>query len=77
MLILVKPLAFNITLARTYKWQTEQSNEQLAFLHALVDLFRTVSDGPLQVVGLPEAETRSGVTCDHSLYDRWTHHAQQ
>lgn len=54
----VNPLAFNITLARTYRWQTEHSNEQLAFLHALVDLFRTIFDGSLQVIGLPEAETR-------------------
>jgi exocyst complex component 1 len=45
---------FNITLARTYRWQTEESNEQLDFLHALVDLFRSVSGGSLQVIGLPE-----------------------
>ncbi|KAI9461020.1 exocyst complex component sec3 subunit [Lactarius psammicola] len=44
----VNPVAFNITLARTYRWQTEQSNEQLAFLHALVDLFRITSNGSLQ-----------------------------
>ena len=62
MLIPVKPLAFNITLARTYRWQTEQSSEQLTFLHALVDLFRTIYNGPLQVIGLPEADKRSGVT---------------
>ncbi|KAI0307681.1 exocyst complex component Sec3-domain-containing protein [Multifurca ochricompacta] len=55
----VNPLAFNITLARTYRWQTERPNEQLAFLHALLDLFRTVSNGSLQVIGLPEPETRS------------------
>ncbi|KAH8991916.1 exocyst complex component sec3 subunit [Lactarius akahatsu] len=58
----MNPLAFNITLARTYRWQTEQSNEQLAFLHALVDLFRSISNGSLQVIGLPEAETRSAIS---------------
>ena len=61
MLMPIKPVAFNITLARTYRWQTEHSNEQLPFLHALVDLFRSFSNGPLQVIGLPEAETRPGV----------------
>ncbi|KAI0305016.1 exocyst complex component Sec3-domain-containing protein [Russula brevipes] len=44
----VTPSSFNITLARTYMWQTEQSNEQLEFLHILVDLFfQSVSDGTL------------------------------
>jgi exocyst complex component 1 len=55
-----KPLAFHITLARTYKWKTERPNEQLSFLHALVGLFRTVSNGSLQVIGLPEVDTLSG-----------------
>ena len=55
-----QPLTFNITLARTYRWQTEKSNEQLDFLHALVDLFRSVSGGSLQVIGLPEPGTYSG-----------------
>lgn len=66
LLIPIKPLAFNIILARTYRWQTENSSEQLAFLHALVDLFRSFSNGPLQVLGLAEAETRSGVSIDSS-----------
>ncbi|KAI0249489.1 exocyst complex component Sec3-domain-containing protein [Lactifluus subvellereus] len=44
----VNPLAFNITLARTYRWETERPNEQLAFLHALVDLFRIVSNDTLR-----------------------------
>ena len=51
---------FNITLARTYRWQTEKSNEQLEFLHTLVDLFRSVSGGSLQVIGLPETGTYLG-----------------
>jgi len=49
-----QPLTFNITLARAYRWQTEKSNEQLEFLHTLVDLFRSLSGGSLQVIGLPE-----------------------
>jgi hypothetical protein len=55
-----QPSAFNITLARTYRWQTEKSSEQLEFLHVLVDLFRSRSGGTLQVIGLPEPEIHSG-----------------
>lgn len=66
-----QPLTFNITLARTYRWETERPNEQLAFLLALVDLFRIVSNGSLQVIGLPETETRLGAIhihpCDRVL----------
>jgi hypothetical protein len=67
MLMSIKPVAFNITLARTYRWQTENSNEQLTFLHALVDLFRSFINAPLQVIGLAEAETRSGVNSHSPL----------
>jgi hypothetical protein len=67
MLMSIKPVAFNITLARTYRWQTENSSEQLAFLHALVDIFRSFSNGPLQVIGLAEAETRSGVNSNSPI----------
>jgi hypothetical protein len=49
-----QPLTFNVTLARTYRWQTEQASEQVEFLHVLVDLFRSVSGGTLQVIGLAE-----------------------
>ncbi|KAI0005577.1 exocyst complex component Sec3-domain-containing protein [Russula compacta] len=48
-----------ITLARTYRWQTEEPNEQFEFLYALVDLFRSLSGGSLQVIGLPERGTYS------------------
>ncbi|KAH9969098.1 exocyst complex component Sec3-domain-containing protein [Russula dissimulans] len=54
----INPFTFNITLARTYKWSTEESDEQLEFLYALVDLFRSVSAGSLQVTGLPEPAVR-------------------
>ncbi|RDB28442.1 Exocyst complex component 1 [Hypsizygus marmoreus] len=53
----VNPLAFNITLSRTYRWQTESQADQAAFLDALVRLFRTVSPGSqLQLEGLPELQ---------------------
>ena len=55
-----QPSTFNITLARTYRWQTEESSEQLDFLHVLVDLFRSLSGGSLQVIGLSEPEIHSG-----------------
>ncbi len=55
-----QPLTFNIILARTYRWQTEKASEQLEFLHVLVDLFRSVSGGTLQVIGLAEPGIRSG-----------------
>jgi hypothetical protein len=58
-----QPSSFNITLARTYMWQTEQANEQLEFLHLLVDLFfQSVSDGTLRIIGLQEPRTQSGET---------------
>ncbi|PPQ62995.1 hypothetical protein CVT24_006101 [Panaeolus cyanescens] len=54
--IVVNPLAFNITLSRTYKWQTENRDDQAAFLEALVRLFRTITNGqvPLQLDGVPD-----------------------
>ncbi|KAI0286899.1 exocyst complex component Sec3-domain-containing protein [Russula aff. rugulosa BPL654] len=55
------PLTFNVTLARTYRWQTEKASEQVEFLHALVDLFRSVSGGTLQVIGLAEPAIHSAV----------------
>jgi hypothetical protein len=55
-----QPLTFNVTLARTYRWQTEKASEQVEFLHVLVDLFRAVSGGTLQVIGLAEPGIRSG-----------------
>jgi len=56
----IQPLTFNITLGRTYRWQTEKASEQVEFLHVLVDLFRAVSGGVLQVIGLAEPGIRSG-----------------
>lgn len=50
----IQPLAFSITLSRTYRWQTENQNDQANFLASLVQLFRTVTKGgaQLQLEGL-------------------------
>ena len=69
MLTPTQPSTVNITLARTYRWQTEESSEQQEFLHILVDLFRSVSGGTLQVIGLPEPGINSGRIhfCSHVI----------
>jgi hypothetical protein len=56
-----KPLAFNITLSRTYRWQTENQADQTSFLEALVRLFRVVTSGsPLQLEGLVVPDESTG-----------------
>ncbi|KAI6047739.1 exocyst complex component Sec3-domain-containing protein [Pisolithus marmoratus] len=52
----VNPLSFNITLGRTYKWQTENPVDQSAFIHALVDLFRSLIGNHLQLQGVNDPE---------------------
>ncbi|VDB99589.1 unnamed protein product [Peniophora sp. CBMAI 1063] len=46
---------FNITLARTYRWQTEDPNDQANFLVAIVQLYQTMfgSTGRLRLVNVP------------------------
>ncbi|EIN14056.1 hypothetical protein PUNSTDRAFT_110196 [Punctularia strigosozonata HHB-11173 SS5] len=53
----VEPTSFNISLARTYKWRTDNARDQQNFLLVMVQLFRDITGGnsPLQVIGLPEA----------------------
>ncbi|KAI6153692.1 exocyst complex component Sec3-domain-containing protein [Pisolithus tinctorius] len=46
------PIFFNITLGRTYKWQTENPVDQSAFIHAVVDLFRSLIGSHLQLHGV-------------------------
>ncbi|KAI9461762.1 exocyst complex component Sec3-domain-containing protein [Boletus coccyginus] len=53
--------SFNITLARTYKWQTENAVDQTAFVRAIVDLFRALIDAPLHVVGVDETSNSDPV----------------
>ncbi|KAG5647578.1 hypothetical protein DXG03_008931 [Asterophora parasitica] len=53
----VNPLSFNITLSRTYRWQTENQVDQSSFLEALVQLFHTVAPGSaLQLEGFPDTQ---------------------
>lgn len=58
----ITPLAFNITLSRTYKWQTESQADQNNFLVALIRLFRRVTRGaaPLRLEGIPDPDTAEG-----------------
>lgn len=62
-LIPKQPLAFNITLSRTYKWQTESAIDQNNFLSALIRLFRQFSgtSAPLRLEGIadPDAESQN------------------
>ncbi|OSD03282.1 hypothetical protein PYCCODRAFT_1434698 [Trametes coccinea BRFM310] len=52
----LNPLAFNITMSRTYRWQTENQTDQSNFLTSLVQLFRIVTGGnaPLELIGVRE-----------------------
>ncbi|KAF9244541.1 exocyst complex component Sec3-domain-containing protein [Melanogaster broomeanus] len=52
----VNPMLFNITLARTYKWQTENSNDQSSFVRAIIDLFYSIIGSALHIVGHPARE---------------------
>ncbi|TEB38979.1 exocyst protein [Coprinellus micaceus] len=54
----LNPRSFNITLSRTYRWETESRELQASFLQTLVQLFRNVTGGaaPLQLEGVPELD---------------------
>ncbi|KAG6818073.1 hypothetical protein H0H87_009228 [Tephrocybe sp. NHM501043] len=72
MRILLQPLSFNITLSRTYRWQTENQIDQANFLDALVQLFHAVAPGSgLQLDGLIDtrkvADSRSAKRSSNSL----------
>ena len=66
-----KPLVFNITLSRTYRWQTDDQDDQTNFLHSLIRLFRISSSGPLRLEGITEPEPLAGddtsTKIDHTL----------
>ena len=50
-------MAFNITLARTYRWQTEDERGQANFVVSLIKLFHSISRGaPLQIVGIRDPD---------------------
>ncbi|KAF5375148.1 hypothetical protein D9758_000450 [Tetrapyrgos nigripes] len=51
------PMSFNMSLSRTYRWQTENAQDQETFIRALVQLFQTVTGGaPLRVEGLSNGD---------------------
>ncbi|KAG1757754.1 exocyst complex component Sec3-domain-containing protein [Suillus lakei] len=54
----LNPASFNITLARTYKWQTENHLDQANFISAAVKLFYVVSNGTgtLHLIGVRQNE---------------------
>ncbi|KAF4623518.1 hypothetical protein D9613_002135 [Agrocybe pediades] len=56
------PSSFNLTLTRTYKWQTENAEDQRNFLEALIRLFHTVTSNqvPLQLEGVPDYDAYAG-----------------
>ncbi|KDQ63382.1 hypothetical protein JAAARDRAFT_53605 [Jaapia argillacea MUCL 33604] len=58
----VNPNAFNITLARSYRWHAENAADQAQFLTALVRTFRTITGGaaPLDVIGVQEYDGTPG-----------------
>ncbi|KAJ3575972.1 hypothetical protein NP233_g733 [Leucocoprinus birnbaumii] len=58
----VAPLAFNITLSRTYRWQTESQGDQTNFLIALIRLFRQISggNGSLHLEGISDPDGAEG-----------------
>ncbi|GBE77755.1 hypothetical protein SCP_0106370 [Sparassis crispa] len=58
---LVNPLAFKITMARTYRWQTENQKDQSNFIASLIKLFRTTtgSSASLQLVGVQDLDSPS------------------
>ncbi|KZT02419.1 uncharacterized protein LAESUDRAFT_730167 [Laetiporus sulphureus 93-53] len=57
------PTSFNVTMARTYRWQTEDPRNQTSFVASLIQLFHTVTSGsaPLQLKGVrvPDAPSSS------------------
>jgi len=66
---IVNPLAFNVTLSRTYKWQTENREDQVNFVDALIRLFRTLSrpQAPLQLDGVQDYDASSGNIRGHPV----------
>ncbi|PPQ64521.1 hypothetical protein CVT26_002060 [Gymnopilus dilepis] len=58
----VGPTNFNLTLSRTYRWETESREDQASFLEAMVRLFRTVTQGqvPLQLDGVRDFDPSAG-----------------
>ncbi|KDQ30968.1 hypothetical protein PLEOSDRAFT_1036431 [Pleurotus ostreatus PC15] len=54
----LNPLAFNITISRTYRWQTESQADQANFINATIRLFRQITNNsvPLQLEGMQDPD---------------------
>ncbi|KAF4605051.1 hypothetical protein EYR40_003834 [Pleurotus pulmonarius] len=54
----LNPLAFNITISRTYRWQTESQADQANFINAIIRLFRQITNNsvPLQLEGMQDPD---------------------
>lgn len=58
---------FNVTLARTYRWQTEDEREQTNFVVSLIKLFRSVTRGaPLQIAGIRDPDAAPCTSLSYS-----------
>ncbi|KAF9527786.1 exocyst complex component Sec3-domain-containing protein [Crepidotus variabilis] len=59
---MISALSFNVTMSRTYKWQTENRDDQAQFVEALVRLFRTLSgsQASLHLDGVKDFEVPHG-----------------
>ncbi|KAG8219670.1 exocyst complex component Sec3-domain-containing protein [Butyriboletus roseoflavus] len=55
---ILNPLSFNITLARTYKWQTENAADQTSFVRTIVELFRSLVGAPLHLLGVDDTRSQ-------------------
>ncbi|KAI0085410.1 exocyst complex component Sec3-domain-containing protein [Irpex rosettiformis] len=55
----INPLAFSITLSRTYRWQTEDEKDQANFVVSLIRLHSSITNGaPLRVVGVRDGDVQ-------------------
>ncbi|KAK7695318.1 hypothetical protein QCA50_002508 [Cerrena zonata] len=70
----VHPVSFNITLARTYRWQTENPSDQADFLVSIIRLFRNITGGsiPLQVLGMRDPDSASSSRAPASAQQPFT-----
>ncbi|KIY45788.1 hypothetical protein FISHEDRAFT_48677 [Fistulina hepatica ATCC 64428] len=65
--VVVNPTSFNVTLGRTYRWQTEDATDQANFVEALVRLFKTLTSGaPLHFQGLVNPDLQGGTPTPQS-----------
>ncbi|KAF9029225.1 hypothetical protein BDZ89DRAFT_1133128 [Hymenopellis radicata] len=65
--------SFNITLSRTYRWQTENVDDQHAFIDSLIQLFNKVTGGnaTLQVDGFDDQQRMSHILGFCCINNNW------